>query len=993
MERSWSADTASPIIERPTFDLTKPRKHARRHSNQDSRDGVREWRKSKLTATTSSRRHSQDLAESSAVRRRPSPSGLAQTGGGGSSSSRKQQGDPSKPRKQQSLPNELGTANAQWPAGRLLHVREASVETDSMTEREDPDDLSAAPYSSAAYSAGPSGGAHTGYSSSSDEGGSTSGYEGFDWDVAVKRSTERPRSFHGELHGPYPPATGATADPASSVSGATQKSKRALLRKADGNSSGAKSLSPKKASLALPGEQVSTAGSNGKAAAGASGPTTKAKGGANAQNGGSVAGNDKKATPPASPAGNEANAQNRKRRRRGLRVNPTVEALFVLTAAGATYHLISLDERAETRCHAFELGAVTVASALYFFLRNQWEQGAIWATDHRNYRTCGDDGALIGLLIPPIIAATSLLSALDDQAATKARASAAGEPLPRPPWIVEGPPPILLHDHKPIAGMTSLVLSRYNLISLTCLTSTALLCHLLATIWIKRPHEFPRSNWRKLGSFTLFACILTAVLEGVREIAMYHGVPLWANMYRWEVVTACMLFQANLYTISRLARKSFTLGELGIVAALGVTLTMETTNLTIAKLLPVTTPYIKTFRRPTPLLIFQLALVVGTFIVGFLLSPLLYLSRNLAQKPTHRLRWPDKRNLHRRLLAGFFYFFAAVYVVGVLGMWVRWMLVRRDPWIWAIQFLVKGPKPWSRPVLVAYWALLVGGSILGWQTVVARAKRFRGLGPAPYGRTQQGKLNNTAVATVPSSDAPGGLELKEAASRTNGVAIKLTQPSGTALAKESGATTIKKAAHLSLNAKRKFFHALAVLLFVPGIAFDPAFTHLAFSLAFSVFIFAEYVRYYALYPFGASLHVFMSEFLDHKDSGPVILSHFYLLTGCAAPLWLEGRSQILHQSGVLVLGVGDALASVIGRRYGRIYWPASSKTVEGSLAFFASIVASAWLLRLSGLCAHFSLWKYSFLTASLGLLEGVSEQNDNLLLPIFAIMIGFLIKI
>jgi len=48
------------------------------------------------------------------------------------------------------------------------------------------------------------------------------------------------------------------------------------------------------------------------------------------------------------------------------------------------------------------------------------------------------------------------------------------------------------------------------------------------------------------------------------------------------------------------------------------------------------------------------------------------------------------------------------------------------------------------------------------------------------------------------------------------------------------------------------------------------------------------VRYFALYPFGATVHVFLSEFLDHKDSGTAILSHFYLLTGCAIGLWLEG---------------------------------------------------------------------------------------------------------
>lgn len=69
---------------------------------------------------------------------------------------------------------------------------------------------------------------------------------------------------------------------------------------------------------------------------------------------------------------------------------------------------------------------------------------------------------------------------------------------------------------------------------------------------------------------------------------------------------------------------------------------------------------------------------------------------------------------------------------------------------------------------------------------------------------------------------------------------------------------------------------------------QPAFTHLSFSAAFALFIFAEYVRYFAIYPFGAVVHLFMNEFLDHKDRGTAILSHFYLLTGCAGSVWLEG---------------------------------------------------------------------------------------------------------
>lgn len=69
---------------------------------------------------------------------------------------------------------------------------------------------------------------------------------------------------------------------------------------------------------------------------------------------------------------------------------------------------------------------------------------------------------------------------------------------------------------------------------------------------------------------------------------------------------------------------------------------------------------------------------------------------------------------------------------------------------------------------------------------------------------------------------------------------------------------------------------------------QPAFSHFAFSAAFALFVFAEYIRYFALYPFGASVHLFMNEFLDQKDRGTAILSHFYLLIGCAGTVWFEG---------------------------------------------------------------------------------------------------------
>jgi len=154
--------------------------------------------------------------------------------------------------------------------------------------------------------------------------------------------------------------------------------------------------------------------------------------------------------------------------------------------------------------------------------------------------------------------------------------------------------------------------------------------------------------------------------------------------------------------------------------------------------------------------------------------------------------------------------------------------------------------------------------------------------------TSQAQEGGTSVASEPST--PPAL-----ASHSHSMFPNMPMPTlnGANLGAALGASEWLDAADkhvptLRLNARRKFFHGLAVVMFVPGIACDPAFAHLSFSAAFALFAFAEYVRYFALYPFGAAVHLFMNEFLDHKDSGTAILSHFYLLTGCAGSLWFEG---------------------------------------------------------------------------------------------------------
>lgn len=224
-------------------------------------------------------------------------------------------------------------------------------------------------------------------------------------------------------------------------------------------------------------------------------------------------------------------------------------------------------------------------------------------------------------------------------------------------------------------------------------------------------------------------------------------------------------------------------------------------------------------------------------------------------------------------------------------MWTRWCLRNRDPWLWVIYWLFEGRTKWTRPALLAYWATLASLSVAGWNRQLARSRRYRPkpattsdalLAPQPTDGASTATSEHSTPSTPLSSTSPMNL---------NFASVTMPHlpnfPNGANLGAALDAAD-KRVPTLGLNARRKFFHALAVVMFLPGVAADPAFAHLSFSAAFALFTFAEYVRYFALYPFGASVHLFMNEFLDHKDSGTAILSHFYLLTGCAGSVWFEG---------------------------------------------------------------------------------------------------------
>ncbi|CAE6409999.1 unnamed protein product [Rhizoctonia solani] len=616
------------------------------------------------------------------------------------------------------------------------------------------------------------------------------------------------------------------------------------------------------------------------------------------------------------------------------------------------------------------------------------QHGYIWMTDEKNYRECSDNGESTAVLLGPLVVASALFAAKYATASVPLAAN----------WHMEGPLPLQEEPY----SRESLVSSRRTFLQCTFLNTLVLLAHIYAAgsqrNWPK-PENTPHVG-RQVLLFVAFAVCLTAASIGVYEAARVLEVGFWDAISHLDVICSTFFFQIALYVSVRLARRALTLGELVLIGHGATALFLETLNISIIKQWPRSAAYVKTFREPSPLLVFQLALLPGSILIGFLLSPLLALSRHIARRPRLRLRAPHQTEqlIYRRMLAIGLAAGAVLLVGGLLGGWVRWLLGARDPWLWVLRSLMQGRRSWSRLALVTWWGLLGSLSVAGWNRQLARSRRHPHIHvyTSASTRTPTQSQFKQKSSPIPMSEVSavgtypplvprlGTLEGQAQANVIKGPTTSLAPTRDI----QAVATDLLDAANkhvptLSRNGRRKFFHALAVFMFVPGISWDPAFTHLAFSLAFALFTFSEYVRYFAIYPFGAAVHVFLSEFLDEKDGGTAILSHFYLLTGCALPLWLESPWRVLGLAGVIVLGVGDALASIVGKRLGFSRWfPSSGKTLEGTLAFAVSVFLCNWIVAAREFTSvHIDHMGCAVIMTAL--LEAFSKQNDNLTIPLY----------
>ena len=82
------------------------------------------------------------------------------------------------------------------------------------------------------------------------------------------------------------------------------------------------------------------------------------------------------------------------------------------------------------------------------------------------------------------------------------------------------------------------------------------------------------------------------------------------------------------------------------------------------------------------------------------------------------------------------------------------------------------------------------------------------------------------------------------------------------------------------------YHILAMALFLPALLAEPELLALSLGIAAAALIAAEVLRVGGCPWIGPCIHSFMTAFIDSRDQGLLLISHFSLLVGMAAPLWL-----------------------------------------------------------------------------------------------------------
>ncbi|KAL1861136.1 hypothetical protein Plec18167_002838 [Paecilomyces lecythidis] len=330
------------------------------------------------------------------------------------------------------------------------------------------------------------------------------------------------------------------------------------------------------------------------------------------------------------------------------------------------------------------------------------------------------------------------------------------------------------------------------------------------------------------------------------------------------------------------------------------------------------------------------------------------------------------------------YTYAAVFLI-VMGPVRKYVgekaLYGSEPFGWALGYLL-GNQPWFR-----FWTVMM--NLESWIRIPLR------LDPDATDTCRQGWLEHLRQDTFGEANT------------------RLLMSAYCLLVLITGmAIVLRLSSIVEVDTRRKVFHGMMVAMFLPTVYVDPAFCALALALVLAVFLLLDLFRASQLPPISRPLTHFLAPYVDGRDHrGPVIVSHIFLLIGCAIPLWLSLASlprggsppwegwevpsrDVSMVSGVICVGMGDAAASLVGRRFGRHKWFwGGGKSLEGSVAFAAAVsvglvVARAWIVlggwHPSSDCSWPRIVGKSILAASgASTTEAVlTGGNDNVIVPV-----------
>ncbi|GME84152.1 unnamed protein product [Ambrosiozyma monospora] len=195
--------------------------------------------------------------------------------------------------------------------------------------------------------------------------------------------------------------------------------------------------------------------------------------------------------------------------------------------------------------------------------------------------------------------------------------------------------------------------------------------------------------------------------------------------------------------------------------------------------------------------------------------------------------------------------------------------------------------------------------------------------------------------------------------------------------------------YLPLDVRRKFWHYALFSALAYPLIIDPELVSLALVGLLGIFLFVELQRATKLKPFGEFFASVLKPFQDKRDSsGLIVVSYLFLVLGVGLPIWFNGATGLNESCiGLITLGLGDSSASLIGKRIGKHKWfNGSNKSFEGSAAFLLATGAGLSVMRSLGQNSYSdsTIWLTSLLVS---LVEGTTEMNDNVLVPVMGYII------